>query len=119
MEERQCKFDLIIIGGGISATLLCLSIYKRDPEFKILIIEKSIQFPQKIGESVVDLTAVFLKSLNIDHLLTDQTHKTGVRFLFNELNSSDLSDIAEFASPTLPGAVKGYHLNRSVYRCLT
>lgn len=114
MNEETKQFDLIIIGGGISATLLCLSIFKRTKDFNILIIEKSDRFSQKVGESVVDLTAVFLKSLEIDHLLTEQVHKTGVRFLFNETNSSDLGDVAEFASPTLPGAIKGYHLNRSV-----
>ena len=113
--SEQEIFDLIIIGGGTSATFLCLSILKIDPEFKILIIEKSETFPQKIGESVVDMTALFIESLGIQHLLEKHVQKTGVRFLFNETNSSDPSKIAEFASPTFPGLIKGYHLNRSVF----
>jgi flavin-dependent dehydrogenase len=114
MTKVQEQYDLIIIGGGLSATLLCLSILKRTKDFKILVIEKSDQFPQKIGESIIDLTAVFIKSLEVDHLFTEQLHKTGVRFLFNETNSDNLDHIAEFASPTFPGAIKGYHIDRSI-----
>ena len=106
-------YDLIILGGGIASTFLCLSIFKKDPDFKILILEKRETFPQKIGESLVDLTALYVKSLNIDHILAQHTYKTGVRFLFNESNSPDLSRIAEFASPTFPGLIRGYHLDRS------
>lgn len=109
------EYDLIIIGGGISATFLCLSIYKINPKYKIIIIEKGAQFPQKIGESVVDMTALFIKSLGVDHLLNKHVVKTGVRFLFNESNSSKSEDQSEFASPTFPGLIKGYHLNRSIF----
>ena len=113
--SEQEIYDLILIGGGASATFLCLSILKINPEFKILILEKSATFPQKIGESVIDMTALFIASLGIEHLLEKHVQKTGVRFLFNESNSADRSKIAEFASPTFPGLIKGYHLNRSVF----
>lgn len=104
--------DLTIIGGGIAASFLCLDILKKDPEFKILIIENSPEFPQKIGESLVDMTALILEQKGISHLLTSQTKKSGIRFLFNEKMSSDRADIAEFASPTLPGRINAYHLDR-------
>lgn len=115
MNKDRDIYDLIIIGGGASSSFLCLSIFKIDPNFKILIIEKSVNFPQKIGESVVDLTALYVKSLGIQSLLDKHAQKTGVRFLFNESNSSDLSNVAEFASPTFPGLIKGYHLNRKIF----
>lgn len=113
MEPRQeLNFELVIIGGGISASFLCLDILRKDPSFKILIIENSIEFPQKIGESVVDMTALILEEKGIGHLLSSQTKKSGIRFLFNERLSKDRSDIAEFASPTFPGRIKAYHLDR-------
>ena len=115
MREDKEEYDLIIIGGGVSATFLCLSIYKLDPDFKILIIEKNKVFPQKIGESLVDLTAIFVDTLNIQHIVKQHKKKTGVRFLFNESNDADLSKISEFASPTLPGLINGYHLDRSLF----
>ena len=115
MNMQDEIYDLVVIGGGASASLLSLSIFKLDPNFKVLIIETNTQFPRKIGESIVDLTAVFIKTLDIEHILEKHSVKTGVRFLFNETNSTDLADIAEFASPTMPGLVRGYHLNRSLF----
>ena len=113
MEPRQeLNFELVIIGGGVSASFLCLDILKKDPSFKILIIENSIEFPQKIGESVVDMTALILEEKGIGHLLSSQTKKSGIRFLFNEQLSKDRTDIAEFASPTFPGRINAYHLDR-------
>jgi flavin-dependent dehydrogenase len=113
MESREeLTYDLILIGGGISATFLCLDIFKKDPNFKILIIENSTEFAQKVGESVVDITALILERKGIGHLLNSQTTKSGIRFLFNEQKSKDISDLAEFASPTLHGRIKGYHLDR-------
>ncbi len=104
--------DLIIIGGGISASFLCLDILKKNPDFNILILESSTEFPQKIGESLVDMTALILEQKGIGHILQSQTKKSGIRFLFNENRSRDRSDIAEFASPTFPGKINAYHLDR-------
>ncbi|MDW3649846.1 MAG: tryptophan 7-halogenase [Bacteroidia bacterium] len=115
MKEKREIYDMIIIGGGLAASFLSLSIFKRNPDFRILIIEKTEYFPQKIGESLLDIAALFVKSLDIDHILSRHTAKSGIRFLFNENKSSDLSQIAEFASPTFPGLIKGYHLDRKLF----
>lgn len=115
MESTKEKYDLIIIGGGASASFVALQILKKNPTHKILILEKEAEFPSKIGESIVDQTALFLKSLGLEYLLSKHATKTGVRFLFNENNSADLNDIPEFASPTLPGHIRAYHLNRSIF----
>lgn len=112
--ERE-KYDVIIIGGGAAASFLCLSIFKLNPTFKILILEKSERFPLKIGESLIDMTALFVQRLGIEHLLSEQTPKTGIRFLFNEKKSSERADVAEFASPSYKGRIKSYHLNRSLF----
>lgn len=115
MDNSKVQYDLILIGGGASASFLALQILKKDPAFRIAILEKETTFPPKLGESIVDQTALFLKSLGLDHLLEKHAIKTGVRFLFNESNSNDIQDVAEFASPTLPGYIKAYHLNRPVF----
>lgn len=114
LPEKE-KYDLIIVGGGASASLLALQIFRVNSAFRVLILEKKSSFTLKLGESVVDQTALLFRDLGLDHLLEKHALKTGVRFLFNEKNSSDLSDIAEFASPTLPGHIKGYHLNRAIF----
>ncbi|MEX1002404.1 MAG: tryptophan 7-halogenase [Crocinitomicaceae bacterium] len=115
MENEQEKYDLIIIGGGIAATWLSLNILQKSPEFTILIVEKCAEFPQKVGESLVDMTALLVKSLDIHELLEKQRIKTGIRFLFNESNSVDRAKMAEFASPNTSGRLRAYHLDRKVF----
>jgi flavin-dependent dehydrogenase len=115
LNNQENTYDLIILGGGLAASFLSLSLLKKSPDFKILIIEKSTAFPQKVGESLVDLTALYVNRLGIDHILERQTVKSGLRYLFHESNSSDLNQVAEFASPTQNGYIRGYHINRKVF----
>ncbi|MBK9192587.1 MAG: tryptophan 7-halogenase [Crocinitomicaceae bacterium] len=83
-EQDVLKFDLIMLGGGISASLLAINLLKKNKNIQIAIVEKSIEFNQKIGESTSDITAICLRSMGIDHLLKDLIPKTGLRFLYNE-----------------------------------
>lgn len=115
MNEGQKTYDLILIGGGLAASFLCLTILKKSPNFRILILEKSESFPQKVGESLVDLTAIYVSRLGIDHIVEKQTVKSGLRYLFHESNSADLTQVAEFASPTQNGFIRGYHIDRKVF----
>ncbi|MEM6800623.1 MAG: NAD(P)/FAD-dependent oxidoreductase [Bacteroidota bacterium] len=115
MNREEKIYDIIILGAGLAGSFLCLSLLKRNPDFKILMLEKSDSFPQKIGESIVDVSALFVKSLGLDNLLDKHTPKSGLRFLFNENNSSDPAQTAEFASPTPPGLIEAYHLDRKVF----
>lgn len=113
--ETANNFDVIIIGGGFSGSVLGLSLVKKNAKLKIAIIEKSTEFPQKVGESNSDVTALYLKSLRIDHILCNYPSKTGLRFLFNEKNSGKLEDIAEMTSPSLEGVNNGFHLDRKKF----
>lgn len=113
MDKKE--FDLIIIGGGISASLMSISLSNKNKNFRIAIIERSTEFPQKVGESTSDITALFLHNLQIDDLLKKYAGKAGLRFLFNENKSSDPEQVAEFSSPTLKTSIPGFHLNRKLF----
>lgn len=109
---REFDYDIIIAGGGYAGSTLAISLLNLNPELRIAIIEKSQEFDQKIGESNSDLTAIFLHRLGIDHILKNHIKKTGLRFFFNEENSEDRHQVAEFSSPTLRGRNFGFHLDR-------
>jgi flavin-dependent dehydrogenase len=109
------KFDLIILGGGISGSLMGISLMNKNSNLKVAIIEKNIEFPQKIGESTSDITTLFFRSLSIDDILKSNSRKAGLRFLFNETQSSNFKDVSEFSSPTLKSSISGYHLNRKEF----
>ncbi|MFY0688765.1 MAG: tryptophan 7-halogenase [Cyclobacteriaceae bacterium] len=101
------KFDIVIIGGGLTGSLFALEMKKRT-DVKILIVEHDETFQLKPGEAISDLTALYLTRLNLDGILSRQSRKSGLRFLFEHEQQT-----CEFTSPTLPGVIRGYHLNRS------
>ena len=109
------EFDIIILGGGIASTLLTISLLKKSPKFKVLIIEKASEYPVKIGESTSDITALFLRRLGIDLILKQHVKKTGLRFLFNESGGKELEDVSEFSSPTFPGPNNGFQFDRKKF----
>jgi flavin-dependent dehydrogenase len=112
-EERN--YDLIIVGGGLAGSFLALNMKRKHPHLSVAIIEQRAHFPQKIGESLVDMTAIYVKRMGLNHLLQKHVVKSGIRFLFNESNSELPDDQSEFASPTFPGFIRSYHLNRQVF----
>ena len=114
-EQDVLKFDLIMLGGGISASLLAINLLKKNKNIQIAIVEKSIEFNQKIGESTSDITAICLRSMGIDHLLKDLIPKTGLRFLYNEKNSGNISDESEFSSPSFQSKYTGFQINRKKF----
>lgn len=109
------KYDVVILGGGIAGSLLALQLLELKSNLKIAIIEKSIAFPQKIGESTSDITAMILKKLKLDVLLENHPEKTGLRFIFNEDNQPDFKDTCEFSSPALRSPINGFHINRKKF----
>ena len=82
------KFDVVILGGGISGSLFALNLTNSNKNLSILILDKKIKSKLKVGEATADLSSIFLNRLGINHLLKEQTKKTGLRFIFNEKNSS-------------------------------
>ncbi|MFT6501027.1 MAG: flavin-dependent dehydrogenase [Crocinitomicaceae bacterium] len=113
MEKHN--FDLIILGGGISGSLMGISLIAKNPEMRVAIVERNSEFPQKIGESTSDITTLFFRNLGIDHILKSHSQKAGLLFLFNEKRLQSPEHIGEFASPTLKSSIPGYHLNRKEF----
>ena len=115
MNKSINTHDIVIIGGGLAATFFALNCKRSNPDLKICIIENSEVFPMKIGESLVDMTALFVEKMGLSHLLQGHVKKSGIRFLFNESNSENPHDQCEFASPTFVGHIHSYHLNRQKF----
>ncbi|MEL6674523.1 MAG: tryptophan 7-halogenase [Bacteroidota bacterium] len=99
----------------MAATLLALSLLREQPHLRLLLVEKSTKFPDKVGESISDVTALFLNRFNIPEILGQQTQKSGLRFLFNEHQSADFGQMDEFCGPSFKSLANGYHLHRSSF----
>lgn len=111
-ETEFTEYDFIIIGGGISGSLMGISLMDNIPGIKVAIIEKSPIFTRKVGESTSDVAMLCLKSLGIDPLLQQHEKKAGLRYFFNEHDGDDSLVISELSSPALKGLNNGFHFDR-------
>ncbi|GAB5417070.1 MAG: hypothetical protein Crog4KO_19360 [Crocinitomicaceae bacterium] len=114
MKEKEV-FDVIIIGGGVAGSLMGISLMRKEPNLKVVIVERNASFPKKVGESTSDISTLYFRQLQLDHLLEKHPTKAGLRFLFNENQSDQMKDVSEFNSPTLKSSIGGRHLNRQVF----
>ncbi|MEM7372889.1 MAG: tryptophan 7-halogenase [Bacteroidota bacterium] len=113
--SHTSDYDIIFLGGGISASLFAISLGRKIPELKMMIVEEKAVFPHKVGESLSDIAALFLNRFEIDELLDKHIPKAGLRFLFQEPRADNKSNIQEFSSPSLPGVASGRHLRRDSF----
>lgn len=105
-------YDIVFLGGGISASMLAISLLRRHSALRLLIVERSEKFPVKPGESSADITGLFLNRFGIPGILSRQLPKAGLRFVFNETGKDTFADADEFSSPAVRSVVNGYHLHR-------
>jgi flavin-dependent dehydrogenase len=108
-------YDIVIMGGAFSGASLGLLMKRARPETKILIVERSVEYDRKVGESTSEVAACFLtKILRMSHYL-DRNHlsKHGLRLWFNDGKNeclSQCSEIGAFFQTRLPT----YQLDRSL-----
>tara|TARA_B110001450_G_C17642748_1_gene489898 strand:+ start:439 stop:1944 length:1506 start_codon:yes stop_codon:yes gene_type:complete len=84
--QANCiSYDLIVMGGALSGSATALLAKQMHPEMRILIIERSVIFKRRVGESTVEVSSYFLgKILGLsDYLLENHLIKQGLRFWFH------------------------------------
>ena len=47
----ECSYDVAVIGGAIAGASTAYLLKRKNPALRILIIDKSIEFDRKVGES--------------------------------------------------------------------
>jgi flavin-dependent dehydrogenase len=108
------NYHVIIIGGGISGSLCALEIKRHNPNFKILILEKSGTFHKKVGESSSDITAIYFRRSPFLKLAQKHLHKTGLRFWFHEKKEHNIQHFYEYSSPSYKSIANGFQFNRGI-----
>ncbi len=89
--------DVIIIGGAFSGASMGLLIKRARPEARVLIIERSVEFDRKVGESTSEVAACFLtRVLHLSQYL-HQHHltKQGLRMWFTTPENDCLTRCSE------------------------
>jgi flavin-dependent dehydrogenase len=113
--EQKRKWDVIILGGALAGASTALLLRRRNPRWRILIIEKSDRLGRRVGESTVETSAYFLgRVLGLtEHLNEKHLVKQGMRFWFYNGETQGLTDCSE-TGPKYNVRFPGYQVDRAV-----
>ena len=90
-------FDVAILGGSLAGAASALLLLREQPGLRIVILEKSIAFPRRVGEATVEVSSFFLsRVLGLTQFLNEtQLAKQGMRFWFANPQVQALDESSE------------------------
>lgn len=111
--DRSCDYDIVVIGGAFSGSSSAILLKRRFPDLKILIVEKSVEFDRKVGESTSEVSGCFLTQvLKVGaHLSREHVGKHGLRMWFHQEGDNMAGDSTE-VGPAYQGRLPTFQLNR-------
>lgn len=103
------------MGGALSGAATVLLLQRRNPQWRILILERSEHFKRRVGESTVEISAYFLgRVLGLtEHLVQQHLVKQGMRFWFSNAEAKSLGECSE-TGPAYNVRLPGYQVDRAV-----
>ncbi len=108
-------YDVAVIGGAISGASAATLVLQRNPQLRVLIIERSPSFERRVGESTIEISTYFLtRVLGLaDHLNEKHYVKQGLRFWFNNDRVEKFDDCSEIG-PRFLTRVPAFMVDRAV-----
>src|ERR1043165_4058071 len=93
-------YDVVIIGGAFSGAATALMLKRKRPTARILIIEKTIAFDRKVGESTTEVSSCYMtRILGLTHYLGHhQLPKQGLRMWFANRPDQAFDDCVELGA---------------------
>ena len=94
------QHDVIIIGGAFSGASMGILIKRERPEAKVLIIERSVEFDRKVGESTSEVAACFLTQVlrQTQYMSAHHLNKQGLRMWFTTPENQCLNQCTEIGA---------------------
>lgn len=108
---------ILMIGRGLAGKLAALYFARHMPDTQITIVDPAKDGLPVVGESTVEVTVQFLKSLGLsEHLEEDHLHKYGLTYYFR-LPPGNSDDAPEYIQHEAPGVIRlpSYNLNRHTF----
>jgi len=108
------RYDVVILGGALAGASTALLLRRRQPELRVLILERKTQFDWKVGESTVESSTYFLTRILrlYDHLSREQLTKHGLRYWFHNGDATTLQEASEAGPNQLP-RIPGFQVDRA------
>ena len=110
--KYQC--DIAVVGGAFSGASAALLLKRRNPNWRIVIVEKNAEFDRKVGESTTEVSSCFLtRVLGLSqHLAHAQLPKQGLRMWFARSADDGFEDCAEIGA-RYNSRLSGFQVDRS------
>ncbi len=107
--------DVAVIGGAFAGASAALLLKRRNPSWRVAIIEKSAAFDRKVGESTTEVSSRFMMAaLGISHHLGhEQLNKQGLRMWFSTGPELEFERCAELGARN-NSRLSGYQVDRAV-----
>ena len=114
-ESAHPPWDVIIVGGALAGASTACLLLRRNPQLRVLILERTDRFKRRVGESTVEISAYFLgRVLGLtEHLLEKHIPKQGMRFWFANDRARALDQCSE-TGPRYNVRLPGYQVDRAV-----
>ena len=111
----RLDWDVIVLGGALAGSATACLLRRKNPQLRVLILERSERLKRRVGESTVEISAYFLgRVLGLtDHLLEKHIPKQGMRFWFANGNARALDQCSE-TGPRYNVRLPGYQVDRAV-----
>lgn len=110
---REGVYDAVVVGGALAGAATALLLRRRLPAARVLVVERQPEFPRKVGEATVEVSAHFLAhTLGLaEELERDHLRKHGLRFWFSDGCVRPLEQMTEVGADDI-ARVPSYQLER-------
>jgi flavin-dependent dehydrogenase len=114
VDAKGPEYDVVILGGSLAGAATACLLLRERPNLRVLILEKSVRFPRRVGEATVEVSGYFLsRVLGLTQFLNEtQLTKQGMRFWFSTPESATIADCGEIGGRYL-SRVPAWQVDRS------
>jgi flavin-dependent dehydrogenase len=108
-------YDVVIMGGAFSGAAAGMMLKREHPEMRILIVERTVHFNRKVGESTSEVAGCFISHVlhQAAHLSARHYQKHGLRMWFCKTPQDSVDDLTEIG-PRYQSRLPTFQLDRAV-----
>ena len=115
MNYPGTDYDVVVMGGAFSGASAALVLKREHPEMRILIVERTVEFDRKVGESTSEVAGCFLTRVLHQgaHLSARHYQKHGLRMWFCKTPQDSVDDLTEIG-PRYQSRLPTFQLDRAI-----
>lgn len=115
MTPPAADYDVVIMGGAFSGAAAGMMLKREHPDMRILIVERTVHFDRKVGESTSEVAGCFITHVLHQgaHLSAHHYQKHGLRMWFCKTPQDSVDDLTEIG-PRYQSRLPTFQLDRAI-----